>query len=346
MPIQAQRFKFADAETNVAVSDFIDSKTSDLFNSPNNVLKDIDKDMSSFLDQAKSAVKIDLKMPDSLGDLARKSKDAWTSVKDLSKLGQNDLNKYVDGLFPNNPLAVASFKKLSQSCKTSSSGHYNSGKPFDKSVNCNGKNRASPGGCGSGIGDILNKLSGGDYNAAHRDLNSALSNLVSLATMGYKANLCGVFNALTGGLDSNLLKSRGASMLLGSLGSAGNIRGVFDLAASTGGSAFSVIKDIPNGVSNVFSNFKIPFDAKQTELSSIADSTNLSMDSFYSKWKNSEYDNIPSVTALTNVTDDFKDVLKAKSMDVSINEDDLDHIPSSDTISTRAACASMGLTLI
>lgn len=341
MPVAAKRFAFQGEETNLAVTSFIDSKTSELFNSPNNELKEMGKDMSDFLSQSIAIPEIDLSVPDDFKDLTRIAKDSWTSVKDLSKLSVNDLNKHVEGLFPDNPGATAAFKKLSQSCKTSSTGKFSAGKPFDTNIDCNGKSRASGGGCTSGINDIISKLSGGSYNSAFNDLNRSLSNLVSLATMGYKANMCGVFTALTGGIGSDLVKSKGASMILGELGSSGNLRGVFDLAKSTAGPGFAVIKNIPNGISNVFSNFKLPFDSKETELASLSESVSLSMESFDNKWDRSSFDNMASVSYLSSFNEDYSKAMRGEAMKFSVDEDDLDFIPKSSVNLARTGVASL-----
>lgn len=340
MALSAKRFKVLDDETNLPTLDFTDVKTADLFNSPNLEMRDMDSDMTDFVKQAAASKSFDLSpLKDQASSLVRPSKDIFSSVKDVSSLTSGALDKAIADLIPN-ASAQSAYKKLAASCKTGPLGHYNSGKPFDTNVDCNGKSRTSSGGgCTNGFSNVLNALSGGAYNSTSRDLNSALSNLVALATTGYNMNMCGVFGALSGGLP-NLVQSRGASAIMGALGSSSNLRGVFDIAGSTTGSGFALTKDYPGMIPNVFDNFKTPFDAKQTEYTSLNDTINESMSNFDTDWNKSSTDGILSCSYINKPSTDYNDILRGDAMNFNVNENNLDLIPSSVTNLTRASLAA------
>lgn len=336
MALSAKRFKVLDDETNIPTLDFTDVKTADLFNSPNLELRDMDADMTDFVKQAAASKSFDLSpLKDKASTLVRSSKDIFSAVKDVSSLSPSLLDKAISDLIPN-ASAQSAFKKLAPACRTGPMGHHNSGKPFDTNIDCNGKSRTSSGGgCTNGFSNVLNAISGGLYNSSSRDLNSALSNLVSLATTGYKMNMCGVFGALSGGLP-NLVQSRGASSIMGMLGGTSNLRGVFDIAKSTVGSGFALTKDLPGMIPNVFNNFKTPFDAKQTEFPSLNDSINESMFSFDKNWNKSSADSILSCSFIDKPSVDYDAILRSDAMKFNVSSDDLDIIPDSVTNLTRS----------
>lgn len=342
MAITATRFKMLDSETNVAVSDFSNPQTSSIFNSPNLELKAMDTDMSGFLKQGIADGSISLTpTADTANSALRKTKDAFSSLKSVQSLSSKSLDNYVAGMFPNSPQAASAYKQLASSCRTGPMGRYNSGKPFDFNINCNGSNNKSSGGCTSGFSNVLNKLTGGAYNSLFSDLNQSLSNLVALATTGFNANMCGVFSALTGGLDTKVI-TRGAGMLLGSLGSSGNLLGVFDLAKSTAGMADvagNVLKEIPSGISNVFNNFQKP-DMPETAFSGLNQSINMSMDNFDTNWNKSSLDGIASCSFIDKPSTDYAGIMRGDAMNFDVDEDNLDAIPGSDVNLMRAGVTS------
>lgn len=331
--ISAKRFTVIGEETNVAVADYITPLSDAIYSSPNLEVKDMSEDMGDFLKKGK-AESTDLlsKVKKNIDPLARVSKDAFTSLKNIKALGTKDLDNAIGKLFPNSPLGVAAqaaYKQLAPSCRTGPMGKYNAGKPFDPSLDCNGKkSKGRSGGCSTAaFGSVLDKLSGGTYKSTYQDLNGSLSSLVALASQGYNMSMCGVFGALSGGLPTNVV-SRGASMLLGSLGSTSNLKGIFDLAKTTAGLKLPIINEIPNGISNVFNNFKKPTDVKQAGFGQLSDAIDGSMESFESKWKKSPLDGAPSIAFIDSKNDDYAEVMKSKAMNFSVSEDALDAIPS------------------
>lgn len=336
MSILAQRFKFADAEADVAIADFKSITSSDLLNSPNLVVPDLTADMKSFLANNIQVPKIDIpKLPDGL---VRDIKGAVSFAKDLKGYASKELDGLLGGFIPDNPIAQSVFNKLTKDCKTKAANNFNLGKPYDKNINCNGKSRkGTGGGCSSGgFGDVINKLTGGTYKSTFTDLNSTLSSLVGLSKLGYDMNMCGVFGALGAGLSKDLL-SRASGSLLGSIGATKNVLGLFDLSGSSVG--LKTLQNNPGGLTAALSGFKIPNEIKKFELSSLTDRVTGSAELLNPKWNSSTFDNMPSMSILPMDLGELPISISAKSMDRVVNVDFLDDVTSSFEDQMAAACS-------
>lgn len=344
--IPAKRFDILSKETNVALADYLSPISASIYSSPNLEVKEVSPELSAFLSRGKEASSGILdQVTSAKDDLTRIATDSFSSLKDIKKLGAKDLDSAIEGMFPVDTslgaTALAAYKKLAPACRTGPMSRYNAGKPYDPKIDCNGsKKKGKSGGCStSAFSNVLDKLTGGSYKSAYQDLNGALSSLVALATQGYNMNMCGVFSALSGGLPSNVL-GRGAGMLLGTMGSTSNLRGVFDLAKSVSGKNLGVTKENPGAIAGIFNNFKKPFDTTQKNYSQTAESVDLSMAEFDPRWNKSKLDNSLSLSYIDKPSADYDSVLRSSSMLHSVNEDDLDLIPSSIANLTRSGLAA------
>jgi hypothetical protein len=277
--ISAKRFTFFDRETDVPVSDFEDIQSSEIFNSPNSIDIPLTADVLEFLNNDVQISEIFI--PEIKDPSVRSSKGSLGSLKDIAKLSDRDLDKEISKLLPKNPLAQSAFSSLSAKCKTKGISNLNLGKPYNANLDCGGKKRIGNGsgdGCSpSGFNDVLNKLTDGKYGGTFNDLNSSLKNLVGLSKFGYSMNMCGVFSALSGDINKNVL-SRASGSLLGSLGNSGNVFGIMDLAGSSSG-LHSLLEN-PSGIKNAFNGFKLPTEVKQSDFSSFGDRFMGSMELF------------------------------------------------------------------
>lgn len=382
MAISAKRFKFLDEETNVGVADFFDSKSADIFNSPNNELKVVTADLQALIasttqctkasidemkaatsgaisqakesmskatdaiGQAKSALNSvkatasnaisqakgtisDLKSAVTQSEAAsmfRKAKGVYGDLRDVSKMGTKALDAAVGELLPNNPIVQSTFSKMASKCKTSALGSNGFGKPFDLSMNCNGKKRSTGGSnsCNSGqFSDVLNKLTGGNYQSSFSDLNQTLKNLMGLSKFGYNMNMCGVFGALGAGLNGNVL-SRAAGGLIGSLSSSKNVLGMFDLAGATAGLNVGLVN--PSAVSSLFGGFKIPSEIKQYDLGDFNERLNGAAELYNGDWTTSNYDDMLSIGDMGGSNGDLQACMRGETMNNMPSEDNLDAV--------------------
>lgn len=326
MSMLAQRFKFADTETDVAIADFQSVTSSDLFNSPNLVVPDLDADMKAFLATNLQVPKIDVpKAPDGL---VRDIKGAVSFAKDLKSYTSKQLDATLSGFIPNNPLAQAAFNKMSTACKTNAANNFNLGKPYDKNINCNGKSRTGTGGgCNSaGFGDVISKLTNGAYNSTFTDANQILKNLVGLSKLGYDMNMCGVFGALGQGLDKDLL-GRASGALLGTIGASKNVLGLFDLAGASAG--LKTLQNNPGGLTSALTGLKIPSEIKAGDLSSFCDRITGSAELLDPKWNLSRFDSMPSTSILPIDMGELSTPINAKALDKVFNIENLDEVHDS-----------------
>lgn len=336
MAIAAQRFKMLDKQTNVATTDFQSASSSDIFNSPNMAFKDLTTELQSFLKSDIQVPKIDVAA--AKDKLARAGKDALGTIKDVGALSGKDIDKAIESLMAGFPQAQGLFSKMGPKCQTKGLSSGGLGKPYDTDINCGGKSRkGKKTGCnGAEYGNVLNKLTGGAYNATHTDLNKALTSLMALSKMGYDMNLCGVFSALSGGLDNNVL-SRASGALLAHLGSSSNVLGVFDLAGASGG--LHTLIENPSGISNVFKNFKMPEEIKQGSLSDFSDRLTGSMEMFSDSWNASGYDGMLSTGFSDVFNPEVNDVFQAKQLNYTFGEEL--NAPAVDDMSFMATAYSM-----
>lgn len=332
MTISATRFKALSEETNVAIADLSNIDAESVLNSPNNLIKEAsgeltdliqtETDESDLLNKLKS-------LKDEYADDIRDAKGVFGKLKDLSGNIPKSIEGKVGDLFPAGGMAKNAFSQLASKCKTSALGRGGLGKPYDPSINCNGKNRnATSGACNTGqYSDIINKLTGGAYNSAYNDANSILGNLMALAGYGYNMNMCGVFGALSGGIGNTNLLTRASAGLWESLSTSGNTFGIFDLAGAS--AALNPGLEFPEGVSTFFSNYKMPGEIKEFDYSDLKDRISTSMDSFEDGWDSSEIDDLISTSKISSLNDNLGDVFRSSAME-NFNSDDMSAIVADD----------------
>lgn len=324
MAIAAKRFKFLNEETNVAVSDFI-SNTSDIFNSVNNEVKEL---LGTTEDFIKGAIKdsgikgLKDKIPT---EEIREVKQLYGNLKDLTKFSTKDVDNAIKELLPDNPIVQSAFGKISGSCKTKALSKGGLGKPYDANINCNGKNRkASSGSCNSGeLNNVLNKLTNGNYNAEFSDMNRNLKNLMALSSYGYDMNMCGVFGALSGSLNKDLL-SRASGALLGQLASDKNTLGILDLAGASAG--LHSLLEYPKGIKDSLTNFKIPEEILEKGQGELADRFKGAMTLFKDDWDKSEVDGLISLASVEAYNSDLDETLSCGRLGNTFTEDELDEV--------------------
>jgi hypothetical protein len=325
--IPAKRFQFLDQETDVAVADFFSAKDAAILSSPNLEVPDISDDMQNFFSQLTQAAETAETPSD---DLLRQAKGAMGSFKSLGTLSTKDVQSQISGLIPNNPIAQNAFKQLSTSCQANSQKRISPMKPYNAKVSCGAKSRIGKdsGGCAPGsFGDLLNKLTGGAYKNTVSDRNKILQNLLNLTGMGYSMNMCGVFGALSTGVDLNVL-SRASGLMFSELGSTKNTLGVFDLAGASAGLA--ALKEVPSGISNFLGKYINPTEVKENSYGDLGDRLTGSMELFDPNWNKSSFDGSLSTGFSDTFSPDLDKLFSSKAMDRTITASSLNDIPDDD----------------
>jgi len=341
MAIAAKRFQFPNLETNVAISSFTKGLSGDVLNDPANVLKEASESLNSLVDSAQQKAEgflSQLTSGNPLAAITRASKDIKGTVSDIKGLPGKAMEEALGGIVGNNSSAIKGLKSVLEQCSKPGLGTGLPGKPYDASMNCGAGNikvgqAGSMGGGGgsscnaSSFNDILNKLTGGGYNASFNDFNSALKSLMALAGYGYNLGMCGVFGALSKGLPTDVL-SKGAGSLLSSLGSASNVNGFLDVAKSSVG--LTPLALSPSGISDMLGNYTHPDWLKQSNFGDMAERLSGGMELLKDDWNKSLTDGSLSIADAMGHSKDLAESFVSKVSDRSYGEDDLDISPNSD----------------
>lgn len=329
MAISTKRFTFLDEETNVAIADFYNEGNTDILNSPINELKTIDSDMEEFLSNAVQSAKENIPSTDweIIPSDTRISKDSFSNLANLDNFSSKDITSMISGLLPGNPLAQASFSKLSSNCKNRAGSRRGSGRPYGQSNNCNGNRRSASNSCDSNqFGSAISQATGGNFNFGFLDLDSMLGNITGLSAMGYDMNMCGVFGSLSQGIPYTDMLSKASGSLLGGLTSSGNVLGMLDLASSSGNLKTKLFN--PSAISSMLSSFNFPKEIKQNGNSSLTNRFTGAMEIFDTNWNKSSHDNILTTHGVRN--SDARSLMQQRALDNIYNQDNLDVAPSDD----------------
>ena len=341
MAIPAQRFKFLDKETNLPSQKFTSELDSSILNTALNSEAEASESLQSLIDSAIQSVQDQTQAAEEsfnvdniVETVTRSTKDLASSLLDLTSMSDKNLTNFLSDLIPDTGIAKG-IKNVLQKCKTNGGGYGIPGKPYDLSMDCGGGNISlGSGGHGaannynaSSYANLLNKLSGGGYNASFSDYNKLLQAFMTLAGMGYNLDMCGVFSALSSGLPNDVL-SKASGGLLSTMGMAGKTNSILDIAAASVG--LQPTLHYPNATSSFVSNYKTPKSTKESGLLTLAARTVAGLDLIDEDWNRSDYDNSLSLKTATKKSNDLNNVLTCSLTDKSFASNDLDSIPDSD----------------
>lgn len=328
MAIPTKRFEFLTQETNLPLADFFTSNNTSILNSSNNDIKNISADLEGFIGNLTQNFNIEDLMSQASSLLpSRDSKDILSNLSDLTSLIPNDLTQMLTGLLPDSALALTSMNKMSSSCKKRALNKRGSGRPYSPSVSCNGTDRRATGDCdASSFSTAMNQATNGQYQSQYSNKNNDLNRIISLSSMGYDMNMCGVFGSLSTGIADNNLLSRASGSLLGKLTTDKNILGMLDLSSSSGG--LHTILENPSGIVSMLSSFQYTNDFKENERSTLSDRYTGAMEIFDPNWNRSQYDLSLSTSGVKSK--DMADLLQTKELDNVYDTTNINVIPQSD----------------
>lgn len=341
MAIPAQRFQYLDRETSLPSKQFNSGLDSSILNTSMNSEPPTVESLQSLIDSAIQSANNEadkaadsFKIDDALAGITRTTKDLAGSLLNLNALTDSKLGEYLSDIIPD-ANASRGIKGMIQKCRTNGSGYGIPGRPYDASMNCGaGKFSLGSGGYGSSnscnassYSNLLNKLSGGAYNAEVNDFNKLLKALMSLAGMGYNMDMCGVFSSLSGGLPNDVLSKAGGG-LLGIMGQAGKTNAILDIASASAG--LTPLLHNPNAVETFLGNYTLPRNIKESMYSNMADRTTAGLELLDESWNKSQYDGGLSMCKAPGYSDDLNSTLSGSLTNKSYGLADLDTAPSSD----------------
>ena len=327
MAIPAVRFKPFDEETNLAIADFADIQTNDIFNSPNSQLQEVSDALQALLDKGKPLQDEVTALTD---ELTRATADAFGAVKDITGMIPKDIEKSIASMLPDNSIVQNMFKQLSTECKKKGLGNGHNMRPFKNKSGCN----SGSGACDKAqIGGILGKVTGGIgdmLGGIANTLNQSFNAILALANLGYDVGFCKVFQALAnalGGGNNSLLSKAGAA-LLGQMGNKGNTSAIIDIAGQMSG--LSPLIEFPGAISYAVETYNV----KGVDLPSLDSQLNFSdrfeagMEIMQDNWMKSStgLDSIANMGG--RVSDAWADVLETKASKGWVDDDNLEDTSS------------------
>lgn len=266
--LAAQRFESFSKTQNIGLTTINNIKNSEVLNTVTNKLKEVTSDLE---DRAKSLVQgvlpegvtlsdIDSKVKESI----RTVKDTFSTIQDMSKISQSDIEKAISEMLPDNPAIQNAFRTLTRQCRDNAMSNVPGFKPFSDNKNCG---NSGDGKCKSGeVSGFLSKLTDGAIGTVARALQSLLKTLIALGNMGYSAGLCKLFATLANGMPPGVVQ-KGAAMLIATIGGKGNANGVMDISANMGTAVPA--REIPGLVKRVSENFSVPENYNSATQSSL-----------------------------------------------------------------------------
>lgn len=355
MAIAAKRFSFLSDETNLPSSEFGAGKLEDIINTASNELK-------SSLGDAADLIRTSLpEVPDSVKDLFSSAKDSFqeysrdikavagklTDYKGAPEKIVEELAKVISppGSSGATTAATKSAMDMLRRCGKGSSYGFG-GRPYDISANCSG-GKASLGRYGTGSGcnsssytDLMNKITGNQYNKSYSDITSALRSLMALSGYGYKLGLCGVFGGL---YSSNIFDKFGlgnteygkaAGNLLGILGKGGNVRGWIDVAKSSTG-LFPKLTN-PASLDELLANYEKPEALGEVDQVELMEQLRGAQELYDENWMTNENGEL-SIGVMDGVSDDYRELSDIWVTNKAFDEDSLETIPDDDDTFLSAA---------
>lgn len=280
MAISAERFKFLDEETNVAVSDFTSSTGSDILNAPKKAAAAISGATeaiakSSTLASIKDGIKGAQGTLNSLKGIVstvRKAKDIISTIQKTKSLSLDQIDKLASTVFGSGSPQLSAFKTLGDTVK----GAIASGMAIESQLKGKLKMGESilnaikhPPTDLKGIGNLVTKLSDGGYGATLNtflDTKNLEKGITGVIGPAMRMGLPGTFDAVAAKFsESKDMLTQSATSLFGMSCTDKNMFGVMELANSSVGSNITSL--MPDAAKQTLSNFSIPYGLGEAKLS-------------------------------------------------------------------------------
>lgn len=269
MALPAERIKSLRDDFNVPFADLTQQIDAEILNAKTAISENITGPLGNIVDAGKEKISA-VKDAVENSDLVRSAKGAFGAIRDLSKITDADIDKYLFSLLPDTDAgAISEMMKLAAKCRNKPAQFGGLGKPYDANVSCNNGNskKAGSNSCDvSQFSNVLNALSGGNYKSVFEDLNKSLARIVGLSNFGYDMELCGVFGALMGGQNTSVV-TRAAAGVLATLSGKAKVSSQMDVAKSIGTrSGIVPTREIPNLQNLSTANYKRPSNVKANQI--------------------------------------------------------------------------------
>lgn len=282
MAIAAQRFDGFKTDFNTAVSDFKSIKDNIVLNSPIADLEGLIGEAKGLLDQLKETGQDtlnDLKsqLPDGVGnfegakelykdakgalaagkdmiaDATRVTQDLVGTFTDLTKLPEKLVGDFINDVIPEELSGLKnSISSLAKVCRNNAlGGAMGLGAGLNPKLGCDGIG-GSAGKCPpSKISNMLSKSGISAFKGLMGSIGNLVGKIMSLANLGFNANLCNIFAPLVESVTSSPIVAATAGLLINGQGSKGNFNAVRDISKTVAAKGINVPSMFPNTIKNV-----------------------------------------------------------------------------------------------
>lgn len=320
MAIAAQRFKSLTDDFNIPVISFNSLKANELLNAPITEFKNLLSDAKDIVGQIKGIEQNILSTAkNAVDEVSRITNNIYSTFTDLARLPETLIAGLIDDIFPNSTSSVKNLLKgMTQLCRNKALGSsFNIGGKLPNPT-CSGMSIGSSS-CPPGPAlNLINQATLSAITQGEKLLDNLLKQIVTLGNIGFGANLCGVFAAITQGITSSSLLTASAGILLNQQGMSGNIQAVFDISKNL--NDLPIVHDFPDTIKNIAENAIIPFGNFQNAALGMCDRVTGSLEAIDPNW-NKNKDGLLSISNLglknEELTQFFSSSSKNQTLDIT-----------------------------
>lgn len=328
MTINAQRFKSIGADFNIASTSFDSLKVNEILNAPEKSFKDLLKEGKDLVGQIKSIEQNAVsKVKNTLTDITRITQGTYDTFVDLAKMPEAYVTGLIDEVFGDMTSSVKNLmKNMTKVCRNKALGSSLGFKGKFPNPKCGGMSIGTPGCSSSNAVNLINQATLASLGQTQKLLNNVLNQIVALGNIGFGANLCGVFGAITQGITDSSIIGGAAGLLLNQQGMSGNLQAVFDISKNL--NDINIINDFPNTISNIAENAMVPFNNFQNDVFQMSDRITGSFGAINSAWDKAET-GIASVANLGLRNDELSNIFSCNASNSSVDIHNLDTVQTS-----------------
>lgn len=259
--IASKRFDSLHADFNVASESFssIKDATKATINSADEFAKEDLSSLKGLVSQIKGLNQTaSTAAMDAVKAATRYTDDMFGTFTNVAKIPENTLKSLLNEILPTGPGSESTNKKLADTIRVCRG---NAGRGLGllskvKLPKCDGLSFGVNNCSKTDTAGLLNSILGSDLAKAVKAVENLLRKIVSLASMGFAAGLCGVFASVINGVNDKSVVTQAAGILLNAEGKSGNTQAVLDISKSLSG--VNVPANFANTTKNIAENMAAP----------------------------------------------------------------------------------------
>ena len=318
--------KGAISDVKTTVDDFT-GEIKSTFSEIDSTINGIVADVKGEFDEIKSGIN-DIKeiysgVKNAIEDATRFTDSVFDSFTELGKMSEETVVSLIDETFGDSDSTTKNLiKNMTKVCRNRALGNSVGFKNNFKTPKCNGINVSTKTNCSQNTAtDIINQATTAELEKTQQALNKVLSQVLTLANVGFGANLCGVFSAVTQGVTDQSVISTAAGVLINQQAKQGNLQAVFDISKNLEGS--NITGSFPKTLSNIAENVKTPTEINQQSLSNLSDRITGSFELINENWNKSS-DGILTICGLGTPSKNLASIFSSKITDKTLDVRDLE----------------------